>query len=369
MEGTMGSLNARRRGVSLVEVLVVIAVIGILIALLLPATQSSRDSSRSLVCRNNLKQIGLALHNYHDVHRLFPPGYAPRIVASDNRWESRHSTYGWATLLLPFMDQAPLYTAIDPAGMTLEDAVEDPTKAPLFVKPLAIYRCPTDIGGDTLQSAPIPPEHKTLDVDGNGALGPSNLFGGVSNYVGNAGYFATYHPGSPVPGTLLPFNKELTGPNNGVFYSASAVSLKDITDGSSNTIAIGERAWFQGAAMWVGSANILGGGPGGAPVCLGRVYWKINEFPDPPGTKIQPGDGNVIGGIRNAREGFGSYHPGGSMFLLADGSVRFISENLESRTTTEPDGVSPLDGLPDPQLLGTLQKLGVRNDGLTIGEF
>ncbi len=338
----MGRLTTRRRGISLVEVLVVIAVIGILIALLLPASQASREASRRLACQNKLKQIGIALHSYHDVHRVFAPGYSPRLVASDNRWESRHSTYAWGTTLLPYLDQAPLYTQIDPGNVTLEDAVEDPAKAAFFVKPLTIYRCVSDIGGDTLESAPIPPEHKTLDVDGNGALGPSNLFGGVSNYVGNAGYFATYHPGSPVSGTLLPFNQELTGPNNGLFYSGSAVSIGDITDGSTNTFAIGERAWFQGAAVWVGSANILGGGPGGAPVCLGRVYWKINEFPDPPGTKLQPGDGNVINGIRNAREGFGSYHPGGSSFLFADGSVKFITENLESRTTTEPNGVSPL---------------------------
>ena len=363
----MGRLTARRRGISLVEVLVVVAVIGILLALFLPASQSSREAARRLACQNNLKQIGIALHNYHDVHLRFPPGYAPRLVAPDNRWEPRYSTYAWGTLILPFVEQATLYNAIDPSGPSLEDAVEDPKKAPLFVKPLAIYCCASDTGGDTLESAPIPPEHKTLDVDGNGQLGPSNLFGGVSNYVGSAGYFATYHPGSPVPGTLLPFNGEHTGPNNGLFYSGSPVSMADITDGTSNTFAIGERAWFQGAALWVGCANILGGGPGGAPVCLGRVYWKINEFPDPPGTKIHPGDGNVINGIRNAREGFGSYHPGGSSFLFADGSVKFVSENLESRTTTEPDGVSPLDGLPDPQLLGVLQRLGIRNDGLTIG--
>jgi prepilin-type N-terminal cleavage/methylation domain-containing protein/prepilin-type processing-associated H-X9-DG protein len=365
----MGVLSLRRQGFSLIEVLVAVFVIGILIALLLPASQSSREAARRLACQNNLKQIGLALHSYHDVHRAFAPGYSPRFVEPDNRWGSRHSTYAWGTTLLPQLEQGALYSQIDPTGPALEDAVDDPVKGALFTKPLAVYRCGSDIGGETLESAPIPPEHKTLDVDGNGALGPSKLYGGVSNYVGNAGYFATYHPGSPVPGTLLPFNQELTGPNNGVFYSGSAVSIGDITDGSSNTLAVGERAWFQGAAMWVGSANVLGGGPGGAPVCLGRVYWKINEFPDPPGTKIQPGSDQVIAGIRNAREGFGSYHPGGCNFLLADGSVRFLNENLESRTTTEPDGVSPLDGLPSPELLGLLQRLGVRNDGLTIGEF
>ena len=91
------------------------------------------------------------------------------------------------------------------------------------------------------------------------------------------------------------------------------------------------------------------------------------RIPGSARNKIHPGDGNVINGIRNSREGFGSYHPGGSSFLFADGSVKFLSENLESRTTTEPDHVSPLDGLPNSQLLGVLQRLGVRNDGLTIG--
>ena len=196
-------------------------------------------------------------------------------------------------------------------------------------------------------------------------------YGATSSYVGNAGYYETIHPTTPFPSEADPsvttFGRR-PGFNNGVLYVSSYVRNADITDGASQTIMVGERAWFQGSATWVGTPNIGSPHPAGSAWCLGRVFWRINAIPDPPGVLITPNSSHQLTDPFTARSAFGSYHPGGANFLFADGSVRILSENIDHRVTTEAT-FGPSDPFPDQELLGTFQRLGIRNDGLVINGF
>jgi len=139
----------RRIGFTLIELLVVIAIIAILISLLLPAVQQAREAARRTQCRNNMKQIGLALHNYHDVFNSFPPGYVAKIP--NNKTSSERSMFAWGSLILPYIDQGNVYQVLDPGNvLTLDQRLLDPVVGPALVAaiqtPLASFRCPTDRG-------------------------------------------------------------------------------------------------------------------------------------------------------------------------------------------------------------------------------
>ena len=192
-----------RRGFTLIELLVVIAIIAILIALLLPAVQQSREAAQRTQCKNSLKQIGLALHNYHDVHLTFPPGYIARAVGrNDPAAAETGPSFAWGTMVLPFLDHGNLFNHFD-----FNEDGDDAHNLGHGQVILSMFLCPTD---------PAPARF---------AL-PNGIELATSNYVGIYGYGnVSMNPGN----------------GTGVFYRNSAVRIRDITDGTSGTICVGER--------------------------------------------------------------------------------------------------------------------------------
>ena len=197
----------RRNGFTVVEFIVVVAVVAILVALLLPAVQQARSAARRSSCMNNLKQIGLALHNYHDTFGTFPPGW----VAHDNKAASDR-LWGWQVMILPYVDQAPLYNQVN-----FKKKFPKPSK--LTQTEIETYRCPED-------TSP--------------GLNPYRGGYATSNYSGNYGNIALRGSVDP-PKT-----------SNGIFYWNSSVRIRDITDGTSNTSMVGERSISSAAGIWVG---------------------------------------------------------------------------------------------------------------------
>jgi prepilin-type N-terminal cleavage/methylation domain-containing protein len=271
-----------RKGFTLIELLVVIAIIAILIALLLPAVQQAREAARRSSCKNNLKQIGIAMHNYNDVHLTLPPGYLDDDPTAN---VTNHNLLGWGTFILPYIEQSALYNSIVEVGGVDNNWTTIPemtTGGGSVITPyskvvLKTYICPSDpMGG--------------LNTDvGNY---------GKSNYTGVAGN--TYRSsGSTKP--------------TGSFYDNSSVRFRDYRDGLSNTIIIGERG-TEGAkngTIWIGNYS------DGAyytqnAIATNSAYYGIN------GTA---GSWN-----------FTSSHTGGCHFLVGDGAVRFLSENIDLTT-------------------------------------
>ncbi len=308
----MKNLLKDRKGFTLIELLVVIAIIAILIALLLPAVQQAREAARRSACKNNLKQIGLALHNYHDVHLTFPPAYIGGANSTDSASAVLISSFsngiGWQTFILPFMDQAPLYNKI---------------AARLFVSTGAGYGLlwsKDTTGARVLANTVIPPYVCPSDPMGgaNADLG----FFGKSNYVACSG---PHHDGTG-PATIN-ISATVT-PGNGAFYGNSKTKIRDITDGTSNVFLCSERTTqgtFTGA-LWIGMAG-----------ARGYVLFPAINNAD---TLI-----NSLGAPTFAPS---STHVGGCHFLFGDGRVRFLSENIDSRT---------------------YEQLGVINDGFVSGEY
>ena len=199
----------RRPGFTLIELLVVIAIIAILIALLLPAVQQAREAARRTQCRINLKQIGLALHNYHDTYNTFPPltvysGYdtVPVHSATDQ------AAYGWGAFILPSLDQAPLFNQLNVSGSELHVSLQNAAFRPLVQTVLTVYRCPSDVAEDRNTSRRFT----------NAAYG--NTSAATSNYVANMG---TQWANSQ---NVLNNNATLRDPF-GVFYTPSRIGIRD----------------------------------------------------------------------------------------------------------------------------------------------
>ena len=177
--------SRRRLGFTLIELLVVIAIIAILIALLLPAVQQAREAARRTQCKNNLKQIGLAMHNYHDVYTTFPPGHMfDTTIPGGNANSFQHpEMWAWGAFILPFVDQAPLFNQLNVSQRRLTDLLaEGPDVAALIQIPLSVYHCPSDPGGGGLADPAL-----IWNSPGVLAGGMSDFRAGSSNYVANLG--------------------------------------------------------------------------------------------------------------------------------------------------------------------------------------
>ena len=336
----------KTRGFTLIELLVVVAIIAILIALLLPAVQQAREAARRTQCKNNLKQLGLALHNYHDVHLTFPQGCAARYNGNDV--VANFESWGWTASILPMIEQGPLFNRLDVGGRTLSEALAsvttDGARDTLFPA-IGPYQCPSDTTGPRLKAG-----MQRNNFGGGASTTPTSWRPPTSNYVGMNGLSQIRIP-----------NDQSDRRPRGMFYTASRVKIRDITDGTSNTIMAGERAREAGAGSWIGNRNPDGQGPHGNDYVLGTGWTAIND--------------NSIN--NNFRMGFSSKHPGGAQFVLADGSVRFLSENIQhdlaqSRTSLTPrtDNTPEYNGdFTNFDAIGIYQKLSMIDDGLTVGEY
>ena len=269
----------KRKAFTLIELLVVIAIIAILIALLLPAVQQAREAARRSQCKNNLKQIGIALHNYMDVNKSFPPGFV--ATPPTFNWPS----WGWSVFILPYLEQASLFETL---GVNDQRLAPGPTIAMPTAdtqRTLAAYVCPSDTGPNLNQ--------KKGDF-------------AKSNYRGITGNVS--HPG-------VNYNNLTT--MNGTFYLNSSIRIAHITDGASNTVVVGEtKADHKYAgAIWAGMRGTDSAG-GVLQTHVGDTIWWLN--------------GEYHLNINNGAT-HGSNHTGGAQFLLADGSARFLSENTDTQ--------------------------------------
>jgi prepilin-type N-terminal cleavage/methylation domain-containing protein len=336
----MSSRKSKYPAFTLIELLVVVAIIGILVALLLPAVQSAREAARRVQCNNNLKQIGLALHNYHDTYKSFPSGYVYPSGFATNAAAANHESWGWLALTLPFLEQQalhdqlgvtsqPLYRGFATGGAAFQDLVS--TAIPGFI-------CPSD----TEYNKPGNVHQNRHFEDGAGVVAggiAAPVRPGLSNYIGVSGHRDVVQRAH----------------NTGVFFGNSTISMADITDGTSHTFAVGERDTKNcRSGTWVGVRNPNGSGTRGTQVVVGHSRPKLNQDT----TAIAWNTANFGCG-----EGFSSLHPGGALFLLADGSVRFVSDSINHfwyGTTVQ----GTLAEHQDPQN-GVYQRLLSRNDGLT----
>lgn len=311
-------MSVRRTGFTLVELLVVIAIIGLLIALLLPAVQAAREAARRSQCRNNFKQIGLALHNYHDTHGSFPPGYIS-VVGPGGPADDRGPGWGWAAMVLPYLEQANVHQQI-----RFDRDITDPLNAAIRATSLSIFRCPSDVGNPTFTVDALgdaTPNYSTplTDINGNA------VWVGTSNYVGVFG-----NPEITVDPGLLSSAPERSAAHRGMFCRNAAVRMADVTDGTSNTLFVGERSVNLAYATWTGAVtggqvpprnpNPYGYPPEGAPVLiLGHTGDASDAVPHTPNSPA------------NHVDDFWSLHPQGVNFLLVDGSVRNINSTINAQ--------------------------------------
>jgi prepilin-type N-terminal cleavage/methylation domain-containing protein len=345
---------ARPRGFTLIELLVVIAIIAILIALLLPAVQQAREAARRTQCKNNLKQFGIAFHNYHDVFNTFPPGCISFPINSTTTTEL--SCWSWGAFTLPYIEQSSLYTSLNVGNVTLAQNAATVNGLRFLQTPLSGFRCPSDTGpalnnfNEALADVPGDAQVATYSrlITSNGT---DRLPIATSNYVMVACSSVSTTP--PFFSTIPPGFGQATG----VGFNCSRINFRDITDGTSNTLLLGERA-FKTGTLNVGAGNALGFSPVAgvnsalrpSMAALGIPYQGINQ--------------SVINRQHQTR-GFSSQHVGGAQFVLCDGSVRFISENIDYNYTTIPS-TTLLNGA---WIDSTLERLCGRADGQVLSEF
>ncbi len=308
-------------GFTLVELLVVIAIIGILVALLLPAIQAAREAARRMTCSNNLKQMGLALQSYHDVHKKFPPSI------------TRATGWSWGTHILPQLEQQALYDGLD---ITTPWDERDLDKLELARTVLPFYLCPSDASEDPSMNLKKPPSRRRTE-DGEPVA--------LSNYVavnGNLDAKTIYlGKGLPEEEALLKYS--------GIIHTFTGRRIRDVTDGLSNTLLVGERDTVD---PQIGSFWAAGGPPRnyrqdhhavGYYICGICTGWSTPRLIN-----------------SQARAAFSSQHPGGAQFAIADGSVRFIDDDLDASDDRE-----EYDGTVS---MSVLQRLCQRDDGNPIGE-
>lgn len=292
----------KKRGFTIIELMVVCSIVIISLSIALPSMVDSRQAAQRDKCKNNLKQIGLALHNYHDVHNGFSPGWIVRGQSP----EGQHSN-GWQVGLLPYLEQGNLFSKIDNSfEVVFPNGSQNLALQTLLKTSIPVYQCPTEPAGAV----------NTL----RGGLGRSNYSGNYGSKPIGRWADLDFLPGQPESSTgrVRP---------NGLFWANGFRRFRDITDGTSNTLMVGEKSVIGRGGLWMGVRS---------------NYHESDAVSDT----------SWASGLNLSDTGFSSRHPGGVQFVLGDGSVRFISEKVAS---------SPKGSI--------LQALGTCNGGEVIGQF
>jgi prepilin-type N-terminal cleavage/methylation domain-containing protein len=273
-----------RHAFTLVELLVVIAIIGVLVALLLPAVQAARESARRMQCTNNLKQLGLAAHNYHDTYQAFPPQMMNINTSNDRRW-------GWGAVTLPYIEQKALYDSLKPdGGQQIPTASTLIGGAPLLRTRVPTHLCPSDNTGVHTNQF-----HPSVAASSN-----ANDWYSKSNYVCNQ-QIMRYRAG----------------------FGGACFRMAEVTDGTTNTLLLGERRLsipmpkrYPGSIIW-GTAQ----GTGDSANVFHAAH-PINTASNNAEFDADASDN------QRYRFGVSSAHPSGAVFAMTDGSVRFVNANI-----------------------------------------
>ena len=329
----------KKRGFTLIELLVVIAIIAVLIALLLPAVQQAREAARRTQCKSQLKQIGIALANYHDTHSKFPPG---AIYGLNPSGCPLCAGTNWRTFILPYIDQAPLYNQLNFVGGSFSAFSSFPFSGgnqALAKLVIPVFKCPTS-PWDPLSN----PSNASNDQGGQ-----------LHDYVGISGAY----PDPAATSRAAVCSPQLNHGffcNNGSLPPGQSFNIRDMTDGSSNVMVVAEQSGFVlvGGVKTDIRSNYTSGWPGSSlsntvPTLvassnmfyngLTTVKYAINSTAVVAPFNDTPYRANTV---------LNSYHVGGIHALLGDGSVRFLSENMN---------------------FATLLSLASKDDGQVLSEF
>ena len=326
----MRSIRSSSRGFTLVELLVVIAIIGILVGLLLPAVQAAREAARRMQCSNNVKNLSLAIHNYADAHKRFPIGHQFRGHFDGDLTNNTGGTaYSWGYALLPFLEQSSLYNQFDSRFPVMEKTIT--RNGLLAATPLAIYSCPSDT--------------KPTQFN-DGAIQPS----ATSSYQGVSGCYDGY-------ATVAVGASPNTQRYNGVFQvdARGQHAFRDLTDGSSNTIAIAETKWNmdtngRNRSRIYGGSDQIGFAIGAVNCSLVNGEWAMNW--------------TQRAGNPQPHRTAGSQHTGGAQFGFLDGSVRFVSQSIQHSATAWNANAPYFDR--QGREMGAYQKLFAVGDGQVL---
>ena len=323
-----------RSAFTLVELLVVIAIIGVLVGLLLPAVQSAREAARRMSCQNNLKQVGLAMHNYHDTFNQLPAGMSAHLTGG----------WSWGVAILPFMEQGNVYDSIN-----MNFSPNDDSNAAVITTVIPTALCPSSPQPE-VNDDPSLPEQAT------------------SSYAASAGVLRA------IP------SKCGFSPEEGMFVHEKGFGFRSVTDGLSNTIMVGEVEWRTGAyndgnpirntqhfygglvtGAWFTFGDPCGTGTGTEDADYRRTYAVMRIG----GEAINHFDPAANAWWDTGHHSFGSSHPGGAQFVYADGSVHFVSEHIEFHRQ-HPAWPSPTDGTMYMENYSVYHRLHMKNDGIPV---
>ncbi|QDU61585.1 Type II secretion system protein G precursor [Planctomycetes bacterium Pan216] len=325
----------RRSAFTLVELLVVIAIIGILVALLLPAVQQARASAKRMQCKGNLRQLGVALHGYHDTHRVFPVGNGTHIAISAEDClidpaqdgltggDRGNASAPWTVLLLPHLEEDQRYGRFDFESTFFGYDNGSISSSPNYAQQrrrLVKFECPSD-------------------PNSNGQHANNNYFG-----VMGGGERTHQDTGPADEGCYTSSHNGRTFWSNGVLFVNSSVGLRQISDGASKVFMLGESRYLplKGAvptyyATWASSLYVDNRGYGSGPINIASTFAPLNAWATNP---------NVDRAFEIVARGFGSHHVGGAHFARADGAVTFVNDHID---------------------VAVYRQLGVRDDGLPLG--